>query len=55
MVQSLLASRGYDVGPVDGLMGPRTREAVIAFQRDSGVPQTGVIDAALMDLLMRGG
>ena len=31
-VQAALAARGFDPGPVDGLMGPRTTAAVRAFQ-----------------------
>jgi len=32
--QRLLARRGYNPGPVDGMMGPRTREAIRQFQKD---------------------
>ena len=40
-VQRLLNARGYDAGPADGIMGPRTRSAITAFQRDSGMPVDG--------------
>ncbi len=44
-VQLLLTFLGYDPGPTDGLNGPRTQRAVLAFQRDlpgldpSGIPE----------------
>lgn len=46
--QRLLQYLGYDPGPVDGRVGPRTRNAVIAFQTDRGVAPTGVIDDVLL-------
>lgn len=36
-IQSALAERGYDPGPVDGRSGPRTRAAIGAYQRDHGL------------------
>ena len=33
--QAMLTAAGYDPGPIDGLMGPKTSVAIIAFQRDS--------------------
>ena len=47
-VQSALADRGFDPGPVDGAMGPRTRAAIAAFRRDQGLPENGALDAALL-------
>ena len=32
-LQSQLAAKGYDPGPVDGVMGERTRAAIRAYQR----------------------
>ena len=43
-VQEELARRGYRPGPVDGVMGPATRDALAGFQRDRGLPTTGRID-----------
>src|SRR5215203_2824172 len=36
-VQQELARRGYDPGPIDGIMGPLTRKAIIEFQDISGI------------------
>jgi len=47
-VQRRLASAGYYHGPIDGIMGPRTRRAIRAFERDHNVPAYGVIDRQLM-------
>ncbi|MBK8251275.1 MAG: peptidoglycan-binding protein [Polyangiaceae bacterium] len=32
-VQALLDARGFEIGPADGLVGPRTIEAIFDFQR----------------------
>lgn len=45
-LQQNLNAAGYDAGPVDGLPGPRTREAIRAFQRNRGYPVTGQLGAA---------
>ena len=36
-----LRAHGLDPGPVDGVRGPRTVAALLAFQRRSGLPATG--------------
>lgn len=41
--QCLLNRYGYDAGTVDGVFGPRTDEAVRAFQRDAGLEVDGYI------------
>jgi outer membrane protein len=43
-IQSKLKSLGYNPGPVDGIWGPKTEEAVKAFQYDSGLAATGRIN-----------
>lgn len=45
-LQQVLADAGYDPGPVDGLYGPQTVEAVKALQADSDLPETGTVDKA---------
>jgi lytic murein transglycosylase len=40
-LQRLLNEKGYDVGKPDGIIGSRTREAIEAFQGESGLPVDG--------------
>jgi putative peptidoglycan binding protein len=49
--QTELQRLGYDPGAVDGTFGPRTRAAVLDFQRDNGLPVSGEIDEATLDAL----
>ncbi|PHS28574.1 MAG: hypothetical protein COA85_03305 [Robiginitomaculum sp.] len=46
--QILLARLGYKPGPADGNPGKATRNAIIAYERDQGLAQTGRIDSALL-------
>ncbi|MDJ0892450.1 MAG: proton-conducting transporter membrane subunit [Gammaproteobacteria bacterium] len=48
LVQWHLTDLGYDVGPLDGLIGPRTRRAIRAFQADQGDRDTGAISFRLL-------
>jgi peptidoglycan hydrolase-like protein with peptidoglycan-binding domain len=43
-IQSELQRCGYYYDAVDGILGPRTQEALIRYQRDHGLPVTGGID-----------
>jgi len=43
-VQEQLARAGYYEGPIDGLLGPMTREAIAAYQADNGLAITSAID-----------
>ena len=45
LVQMGLSSAGYDPGPVDGLIGGRTREAIRRWQGSRGEAETGYLDA----------
>ena len=47
-VQAALNRNGYDAGLVDGVMGPRTRNAIAAYQSDHGLSVTGTITDALL-------
>jgi peptidoglycan hydrolase-like protein with peptidoglycan-binding domain len=50
-VQSMLADKGFDPGPVDGQAGPSTTTALRAFQKSEGLPYTnGVTDEAYIQL-----
>ena len=50
-VQTALAARGYDVGPIDGIMGSRTKAAIRAFQSDQGLEVDGRLSAGLVEKL----
>ncbi len=49
-IQRELNRLGYDAGPVDGLMGTRSRNAIRQYQADTGITQNGY---ATSDLLKR--
>lgn len=42
-IQSMLSTRGYDVGKLDGVMGPRTEAAIKQFQKDRGLKVDGKV------------
>lgn len=46
-VQQSLARRGYDPGPIDGVYGPRTAQAIRGFQHQEKLPVTGLITPEL--------
>ena len=50
-VQAELQRRGYDVGPVDGRLGPRTEAAIRAFEQRNGLPVDGYPSSSLMDYM----
>ena len=43
-VQAQLQRDGYYDGPIDGILGPMTRDAIAAFQVDNGLAVTSAID-----------
>lgn len=43
LLQDLLNGRGYDPGPIDGIFGPLTLDAVLAFQSDEGLTIDGLV------------
>ena len=43
--QQALRSRGFDLGPIDGVVGPRTAKAIREFQKANGLKETGKLDA----------
>jgi peptidoglycan hydrolase-like protein with peptidoglycan-binding domain len=54
--QRLLAQLGFDPGPVDGAMGPRTTQAIRRFEVMVGLPTTGAPnDAVLAQLRVAAG
>lgn len=52
-IQAALAARGFDPGPSDGLMGRRTRAAIITYESTTGAPQTGQPTQALLDQILK--
>jgi surface antigen len=48
-VQSELNAAGYDAGPADGRYGPRTGNAIRAYQSNNGLAQDGQPSVALLD------
>ena len=50
-IQQELARDGYYRGPIDGIVGPGTRAAIAAYQRDNGLRVTGAINRGLLDSL----
>jgi len=51
VVQERLNNLGYAAGPNDGIIGPKTRNAIREFQKDAGLPVTGRIDSDLLAAL----
>jgi membrane-bound lytic murein transglycosylase B len=50
-LQQHLASRGFDVGAPDGLLGSKSRSAIMQFQASVGLPSDGFASAAVLDRL----
>lgn len=50
-VQVQLQRDSYYNGPIDGILGPRTRHALAAFQTDHGLRVTAAIDEATVSTL----
>jgi len=49
--QTLLRELGYQPGPADGMMGPRTRDAIRDFQTNAGLAVTGTANDTLIKTL----
>ena len=50
-VQQALKDKGHDPGDVDGVMGPKTRQALREFQQKEGLTATGRLDSGTADRL----
>jgi peptidoglycan hydrolase-like protein with peptidoglycan-binding domain len=50
-LQTQLQTAGYYKGPLDGIYGPQTVEAVKQLQTESGLPVTGLVDQATANAL----
>jgi Putative peptidoglycan binding domain len=53
--QRALKAKGFDPGPIDGKMGPRTSAAVKEFQGKENLTETGTLDAETQARLMASG
>jgi len=49
-LQQALQQKGFDPGPIDGVIGPRTREAVRNFQEKYGISSTEIDNQTLYAL-----
>lgn len=53
-VQQRLRDLGYtDVGEPDGKLGPRTKDAIVVFRRNNGLPMSEEIDDEFLATLMK--
>lgn len=50
-VQARLGQRGFDVGPVDGVYGDSTQQALRNFQKSNNIQATGQIDSRTLAAL----
>ena len=50
-LQTLLARAGYDLGTPDGVIGPKSRAAIMAFQRQRGLTADGFASGRLLEAL----
>jgi putative peptidoglycan binding protein len=49
--QEALREKGYDPGPIDGIAGMKTRQAIRSFQKESELAVTGTLTDQTMDKL----
>ena len=54
-IQRGLALLGFEVGPLDGIFGRRTRGAIRNWQASGGSPVTGYLDARGAEVLLAAG
>lgn len=50
-IQRALKARGYDPGLIDGVLGPKTRTAVKAFQKAHGLKVDGIVGPVTLGAL----
>jgi localization factor PodJL len=51
-IQRILNKNGYDAGGADGVMGQKTKNAIMAFQGDNDMKPTGEVDEKLVKALL---
>jgi hypothetical protein len=52
-VQEALVALGYDIGEIDGVIGPHTQKAIRAYQREQGLPVDGKASAGLLEHMQK--
>ena len=50
-VQKKLKDQGYELGPIDGFWGKKTKIALKAFQNDRSLNTTGYLDVKTLENL----
>ena len=50
-IQELLSAQGFDPGPIDGVIGSQTRQAIKEFQRTAKLPADGHPTPELLEVL----
>ncbi len=50
-VQGALQDEGYYTGDIDGMVGPKTREALGAYQADHNLEVTSAVDEPTVESL----
>jgi localization factor PodJL len=51
-IQAILSKNGYDAGTPDGVMGAKTKSAIMAFQADNGMTADGQVTQELVNALL---
>ena len=54
-VQEMLIAQGYLEGDADGIFGPKTEAAVLAFQQEKGLDATGIVGEGTWQALENSG
>lgn len=50
-LQAALTAKGYNPGPIDGIIGAGTRAAIRQWQKDNGLPADGYASASILTAL----
>jgi localization factor PodJL len=51
-IQAILNKNNYDAGPADGIMGQKTKNAIMSFQAANGMTANGEVTEALVKALL---
>ena len=52
MIQKYLNKEGYDIGNIDGLLGAKTKGAILAYQAEKDLPTNGKITEELVTRIL---